>query len=207
MWRIISCVLVLTVAAGGAEPKKEAADDAKRQKEAAKKAAPKKKGTDNKLFIADVYKGEPNIEAALDLTPEQLAKLTAIMQDTMLSLKHEGLRQQSINPDLRESQKKVAKERYDRVQDQARGEYDRRAHAVLTPEQQLIINRINSGLERSLDNIRRRYGDRARGQSERRQKTINAERDDRVQEAIDDRIDRVLTDEQKGKVGREPKNK
>ncbi len=199
MWRTLCWMVLLAVAVGSgwaAEPKKEAE----------KKAAPKrvmKKGTNYKLFIEDVYKAEPNIEAALQLTPEQIAKLDEATRNTVLADSVEDLRQKSLFPDLSESAKKTAKERYDRAVAQAQREYERACRSILTPGQLSTINRINDGLARNLQTIRTRYGERGRGQPERVQTKLREECNAKIQEEIDRRIDSVLTDEQKKAVGRE----
>ncbi len=114
--------------------------------------AQKKPGTSHfgTIFTPQVYAVEPGIEAALNLTDEQRAKLVEAMTATIRSpeLIELGKKIKKGDPDREANQAK-----YQENLTQAEAEFQKRVEATLTAEQKATVAKVNEAIKTAIAGV------------------------------------------------------
>lgn len=106
----------------------------------------------------------PGLNAALQLSAEQKEKLLAAREETLNHEKVRGLGAKvKLNPNASEAERAAAQQ----AQEVARGQFQTRVEAILTPEQRQLVGTLNGLYDESLTAAQEEY----RGQFEQVVKT------------------------------------
>ena len=145
-------------------------------------------------------KHEPNIEAALLLSDDQIARLEKARAETIRSPEIQALQKKSKDRSLSLDERKQAAAEWKEALSIAEVRWNTSLGTTLTADQATLITSINDAAEKAFKPFQKEYADRLKTGPADQKAAVLKERDDKARQAFREALKKVLNKQQAAAV-------